>query len=238
MYSLVQVVSSASCKGVGKPLDKTSLRQLARQVRPGASENRIGRMFENFVIESRGDTASTRRYPSPERTVKTGGKLSNVVLDSVSSVIQVLRIFGVVPITPLVFDESSFMDSKAYKEKKVIKLNNSIWQSLGYLDYLGHNSQAARSILTRKLKPTPHMLYATTSDVSVDIGNLNYNGGTSGPVRTPVAVWQQVACQVQPGRNSLQMGRALWLNPYRFTGRPGVLRVSSVRPGIAVPLRP
>ncbi len=243
--SLGTAIGRQSCLGLGIPLTKAALLDFGRKIQPGATDTSINNAFEAFTLES----LQLQRFPappvgqpspfqSPEKVAKTGS--GGTVPEAVGAATVITYLLGnpLLPI-PIPYLNSSFWDAKAYREGSYITMTTGKSQTLGYLDYLSHYSPAGAAInRPAKQRPTPNLVYLTTSDVGISKSVLNYVGSTPPPIPfTPVAVWQAVACQVTPGQNKFRMGYHILLNRSRVSKFAPVFPSGGKAPGKIAPLR-
>lgn len=137
-------VSQQSCQGIGTPLDKKTLRQIGKQVKPQATNRDIDNAFERFTLDSlvfRKYTGTS--FKSPERTSKTQNrkrKYFGVVPEALSTVIVFKQVsYG--PPQPIPYRSSGFWDAKAYLEGKTITLSTGTHQTQGYLETTCHTTR-------------------------------------------------------------------------------------------------
>jgi hypothetical protein len=225
-------IAQLSCAGIGTPLDKNTLRQIGKQVKPQATNRDIDNAFEGFSL----DSEALRKYTgdsfqSPERELKTRNrkkKYKGVVPEAVSTVVVIDSApFGYGPSIPIPYPSSGFWDAKSYRAGKTITPSKPDYQTQGYLDYLSHYSSAALAPVPKNEHPNGHLIYMTTADVGISQDVLDYAGETPGKPVTPVAVYQKVACLRNTGgnltSNYLQMGYGILLNGNRFSGYPSII---------------
>ena len=167
------LVATLSCHGIGTPLNKKTLLQIGKQVRPGATRREIEEAFEGFTLDSQ----MLQKYPgpsfkSPERFQKTRNRRQpyyGVVPEAATTVTIEIYSDGTLPIK-IPYLNSAFWDAKAYREGKTITPTTSDYQTLGYLDYLSHYSKAAEAsyaFVPKSMHPRGHLIYMTTSDVGI-----------------------------------------------------------------------
>ncbi|MFN6567934.1 hypothetical protein [Dendronalium sp. ChiSLP03b] len=224
-----QTVAEQSCAGIGTPLTQSQLSQIAKRIRPGASNYKIREAFENFALKSQIlNKNKGEPFKSPERFNKTGyrkrGRLASVVPEAVETgfIIKTPPNGGPPQIIP--YPKSTFWEAKSIREGKNIELKTAEYQTQGYLDYLSHYSTAAMAPVPKDEHPIGSLVYMTTSDVGVTKGVLDYAGETPGIPFTPVAVYHMIACLRNTNgvltEDNLQMGYGILLNKNRFNGYP------------------
>jgi hypothetical protein len=240
-----------SCAGLGQALTKEEIRARAwylkqkypkKQWPDPNNDQKVEDYFERFGIESY-RLSKFRGNPliSALKSAKLGKPGSEnskgVTPEAITSSTRVLDEDGK-PITT-VYPLSTFVEIKAPKPGKNIKLEDYDFQALGYLDLLSQSKAGIAQKNTPLLseKPIPGLFYFTTAQVTISPILVQQARSTNG---VSIGLWHVVACgkfnqgltvtyidsgkklvtQPVPDDGSMIMGKGVLLNTDSFVGYP------------------
>jgi len=155
--------------------------------------------FQNFALATiRPGTPipeNKRKFASPEREAKTGGKLKNVVPDGVLSLM----------VYPPLFPPEEYQDSVFYEVKALsgglLPPSYDDYQILGFLDALNRSDAGVAGRI-------PAIIFLTTADVRQISAATTREAFFKG-----VGVWHSIGCEITGSFNNLQLGQASLRNP-------------------------
>jgi hypothetical protein len=155
--------------------------------------------FQNFALATiRPGTLipeNKRKFASPEREAKTGGKLKNVVPDGVLSLV-----FNPPFFPPEVYEDSVFYEVKALSGG-LLPPSYDEYQILGFLDALSRSDAGVAGSV-------PAIIFLTTADVrqisAATVAEATFKN---------VGVWHSIGCEIPGNLNNLQLGQASLRNP-------------------------